>query len=407
MAVKFTKLTRVALRQLSVGQKLVEQGIEFERLPNGDGRYSVNVMVENQRIHRVIGKESDGTTRTQAEEFVEKIKRDAREGRLNLPKGRKIGFTVTEAARAYLDKLKQEGGRNLGAKTQQIDKTLIPLLGNLVLHKVTGSDIECYKKTRLETGVQQSTVNRELATVSHLFSKALEWGWLESKPLVKKFKENASKITYLTVEQADRLLQAAKADQNSQVYLFILIGLETGMRRMEILSIKREHIDLERKIIHIPQAKAGMRQQPMTSRLAGFLAEHLKSADTEQVWLFPATKNNSASGHTMWIEKAFRRVVEAAGMNPKEILRHTLRHTAITHLVQAGIDLPTVKRISGHKTLQMVERYSHQNGAHIQAAMDKLEARYKRVEEGGLVGESPLLSTILPIKIGTGLKSVN
>ncbi len=52
------------------------------------------------------------------------------------------------------------------------------------------------------------------------------------------------------------------------------------------------------------------------------------------------------------------------------------RHTAITHLVQAGIDLPTVKRISDHKTLQMVEHYSHQNGSHIQAAMDKLQNRY-------------------------------
>src|SRR5579872_7202068 len=82
----------------------------------------------------------------------------------------------------------------------------------------------------------------------------------------------------------------------------------------------------------------------------------------------------------MNIEKAFRRVVQNAGMDPKEVVRHTLRHTAITHLVQAGIDLPTVKRISGHKTLQMVERYSHQNGTHIQAAMDKLEERYKNLE---------------------------
>jgi site-specific recombinase XerD len=55
---------------------------------------------------------------------------------------------------------------------------------------------------------------------------------------------------------------------------------------------------------------------------------------------------------------------------------HTLRHTAITHLVQAGVDLPTVKRISGHKTLIMVERYAHQNGAHMHAAMDRLETRY-------------------------------
>ena len=68
---------------------------------------------------------------------------------------------------------------------------------------------------------------------------------------------------------------------------------------------------------------------------------------------------------------------EISGLDPDQILRHTLRHTAITHLVQAGVDLPTVKRISGHKTLAMVERYAHANGAHIQAAMDKLQARLR------------------------------
>ena len=57
-----------------------------------------------------------------------------------------------------------------------------------------------------------------------------------------------------------------------------------------------------------------------------------------------------------------------------------MRHTAITHLVQAGVDLPTVKRISGHKTLAMVEKYAHQNGAHIQTAMDKLESRIQAVK---------------------------
>jgi hypothetical protein len=41
------------------------------------------------------------------------------------------------------------------------------------------------------------------------------------------------------------------------------------------------------------------------------------------------------------------------------------------------VDLPTVKRISGHKTLIMVERYAHANGEHIKAAMDKLENRYR------------------------------
>ena len=54
-----------------------------------------------------------------------------------------------------------------------------------------------------------------------------------------------------------------------------------------------------------------------------------------------------------------------------------MRHTAITHLVQAGVDLPTVKHISGHKTLAMVERYAHQSGTHIAEALEKLDARYR------------------------------
>ena len=83
----------------------------------------------------------------------------------------------------------------------------------------------------------------------------------------------------------------------------------------------------------------------------------------------------------MDVRKAFVRCVVAAGLDPTQLVRHTLRHTAITHLVQAGVDLPTVKRISGHKTMAMVERYAHQSGPHIAEALEKLESRYR--EEAG------------------------
>ncbi len=151
------------------------------------------------------------------------------------------------------------------------------------------------------------------------------------------------------------------------------------MRKMEILSIRLEHIYISRQIIFIPKAKAGAREQPITRTLAEFLGQQLTQAKSDQIWMFPS--ETSASGHVISIEKAFRRVVVAAGLNPKEVLRHTLRHTAITHLVQAGVDLPTVQRISGHKTMQMVVRYSHQNGEHIKSAMEKLEDRYRNNKE--------------------------
>ena len=212
--------------------------------------------------------------------------------------------------------------------------------------------------------------------LSHLFNSAIEWGWMDRRPAkIKRFQEGQGRITYLTTEQIARLVECAKADASPIIYPFIIIGLETSMRKMEILSIRREHVDIQRRVIFIPKAKAGAREQPITQHLADFLAGYMSALPQGSPWLFPSP--GAALGHVMEIRKPFRRVVEAAGLDPDQVVRHTLRHTAITHLVQAGVDLPTVKRISGHKTLAMVERYAHQNGEHIQGAMDRLQSRLK------------------------------
>ena len=150
------------------------------------------------------------------------------------------------------------------------------------------------------------------------------------------------------------------------------------MRSSEILSINITNIDTEKKSIYIPQAKAGARVQPITKDLACYLTEYLKDISKEQVFLFASTKTQS--GHWNWPRTTFKKVVKLAGLNPEEITPHVLRHTAISHLVQAGVDLPTVQKISGHRTLDMVLRYSHQNSEHIQEAMDMLDNRYKKAE---------------------------
>lgn len=382
------------MRKLKPGDKMNEHGISFERLANNDGVFTVNVMVDGQRIHRVIGKESDGTTRTQAEEFIEKVRRDARDDRLALPRARKIALSFREGGEKYLHKLEEEGGKDIKAKRQRLNQHLVPFFGDLPLSKISTFDVERYKKQRsLETAVSggekqkpkdetklkntcKGTINRELAVLSHLFSKAVEWGWMQTRPAkINRYQEDQGRINYLTVDQIKRLIECAKQDQNFQVYPFIVIGLETSMRKTEILSIRREHVDLQRLTIFIPKAKAGMREQPITKSLGKFLEGYLAALPKGTPWLFPSI--SAKEGHTVDVRKAYRRVVEAAGLDPDEVVRHTLRHTAITHLVQSGVDLPTVMRISGHKTLIMVARYAHQNGAHIQAAMDKLEKRFK------------------------------
>lgn len=69
------------------------------------------------------------------------------------------------------------------------------------------------------------------------------------------------------------------------------------------------------------------------------------------------------------MDKPFRRAVVRTGLDPALVTPHVMRHTAITALVKAGIDLPTIQKISGHKTLSMVLRYSHVHALHIDQAI--------------------------------------
>jgi len=375
MAIKFFKLTRLNIRKLEKGGKICEHGIIFVRLKNGDGVFKINLSVDGVRIGRSVGKESAGVDREFVEAYIEKVKTESREGRLNLPKGRKNILTFKEASKKYLEKLELEGGNDMKMKKMRLNHNLIPFFKDKPLDKIAPFDQERFKKSRMDAGVKKSTINRDLAVLSHMFNKGIEWGWLQYAPCkIKLFKETEGRIIYLEPEQIERLLESAKNHQCPLIYLFIFIGINTAMRRMEILSLKLENINLEQKTIYIPHAKAGSRLQPITEGLRVYLKDYISTQVVEgQIWLFPS--NRAEGGHTVSIEKRYIEVVEKAGLNPKEILRHTLRHTAITHLVQDGVDLPTVKRISGHKTLAMVEKYSHQSGAHINKAMDRLDNR--------------------------------
>lgn len=382
MAKKFSKLTRLAMRQLQPGQTIYEHGILFERLPNGDGRFASEIMISGERIRRTIGKESEGVTREQAEEFIEQLRTDARHERLNLPKRRKVGIRFKEAAEKYIATLRETGGSDIERKSRRFELHLTPFFGARPLAKIDSDEIGRYKKQRAEQGASPATINRELAALSHMLGLAVDWKWIPGKPRIRRLAEGPGRIIYLTQEQALRLREVAAASDYPHVWLFIEVGIATSMRRSEILRIRVSDVDVARRIIYVPRAKAGPREQPITVYLAELLGKLLDGMKPDD-WLFPSSR--SGSGHMEWLETAFRTVVQQAGLDPAQVTRHTLRHTAITHAVQAGIDLTTVQRLSGHETLAMVARYSHQNGAHIQASMDRYEARIPPPQTPGTI----------------------
>ena len=165
MSLKFSNLTRNLVRTLEPGSKLTEHGITIERLSSGDLRYSVNVMVDGRRIHRVIGRESDGVTREQAERAIESLRTQAREQRLNLPKGRKAAPLFQQAAADYLARLEEEGGKAIQRKERHLSLRLVPFFSKLRLDAITGSETHRYARQRQSGGAKPVTCSPETRPV--------------------------------------------------------------------------------------------------------------------------------------------------------------------------------------------------------------------------------------------------
>ena len=134
---------------------------------------------------------------------MEKARTDAREARLNLSKGRKVTLSFKQAADAYLEKLEEEGGKDLVMKRRRFKYHLVPALGNRALAKITTFLVNRYKKDRLKEGGAPGTINRELAVLSHMFTKGVEWTWLDHRSAkIERLKEGDGRITFSLGNQA-------------------------------------------------------------------------------------------------------------------------------------------------------------------------------------------------------------
>lgn len=380
MALKFARLTRPAIRALEAGHRISEHGITAERQRNGDVRYSVNIMVDGQRIHRVVGRESEGVTREQAERAIESMRTKAREGRLDLPTGRKVHRSFADAATEYLTRIEHhpKHGRNYGPKKRHLMDRLGPYFKGQRPDKLTDFTIAHYVKHRREQGAATATINRELSTLSHFLNRCIEWKWMraDQKPKMPKGEEVRKKIVVLTDADKRALMQAAIADQDPLTWLFTAIAMGTGMRHSEILRIRWDDIDLANRRIYIAKAKAGQREQPIPPSLATLLQKEHAQLGEPAGWLFPTTRNDAKHPNRQQMSEQFRRAVTRAKLDPAKVTPHVMRHTAITGLIKEGVDLPTVQRISGHKTLAMVLRYTHLSDDHIDQSVAKLDAAF-------------------------------
>jgi len=380
MARGFERLTRPAIRKLKIGERITEHGITAERLSDGDLRYSVNVMIDGVRVHRVIGRASADVTRTQAEAFITKTQSDAREGRLSLPRGRKTALTFTKAAKLYLGAEKEVGAKDLVSKEGHLRLHLEPYFGSMRVERISKFTVEKFRNDMLRRGHKLGTVNRVLSTYRHMGNRLADQGKVPSPfPMIKLKEPDNRRNRVLTHDEEDALLKAASMDSNPYSWLFIQIGLSTGLRHSEILFARFDGFDHVRRRLRVRVKGGRIREQPLSTKITHVLLREREMTDDPEAWVFPS--NRSASGHIEDMKTAFRRCVVRAGLEPSEIVPHTMRHTAITNLAATGADIPTIQEFSGHLNLKMVMRYAHARDRRVDMAVDEMEMAKTKDEQ--------------------------
>jgi len=218
---------------------------------------------------------------------------------------------------------------------------------------LNSSRIAKYRDGRLQE-VSPSTVIRELAYFSSIINHARrEWDINITNPvlLVRKPPSPQGRNRVLTHEEESRLLHACTPQANRNIYTrpFVILALETAMRRGELLGLKWIDIDFNKKTAFILLTKNGeSRTVPLSSRAIATLHTLPRSIDGRVIPVnFPALETN------------FKRARERADLSDVRI--HDLRHTAITRIAKKLPNLIELSAVSGHKSLTMLKRYYHPN----------------------------------------------
>ncbi len=224
--------------------------------------------------------------------------------------------------------------------------------------------------TRIKKKRSPATVNRYLAALSHCFTIAMkEWGWVEDNPLrkVTKPKESRGRVRFLSDEEREGLLKACKESPNHFLYPIVVLALSTGARKGEILSIRLNQIDLERGTITFFETKNNeIRVVPLVEHASEVVKELIKIRRINTNLLFPGSDPKKPID----IRHPWKEALKKAKIEDYRF--HDNRHSAASYLAMSGATLTEIAEVLGHKTLQMVKRYSHLSEQHTSKIVAKM-----------------------------------
>ena len=232
-------------------------------------------------------------------------------------------------------------------------KCLDKFFGEVTLARINSEMVARFRDERLSLNLSGATVIKDLNTLSHIIDTAIkEWGlYIPQNPVknIRKPRVNNSRSRRLSYEE-EIILLAKCREHSLMMESVVILAIETAMRLGEIINLNWSDIDMERQIATLLHTKNGeVRQVPLSnSAIASVRTLPRHIASLKVFWRWKAVSS---------FESSWQRVLAKSEI--KNFRFHDLRHEATSRLFEMNLNMMEVSTITGHKTLQMLKRYTH------------------------------------------------
>lgn len=224
-------------------------------------------------------------------------------------------------------------------------------IAELTVGRLTVTHVASYRDERLRT-VSAPTVRRELVILRHCLVLAKrEWSMGVMFDPIRALTSPPSaphRERRVTSEELQRLAEALKTGRNAIMVSVLRLAIVTGMRRSELLSLTWRHVDIKRSLAFLPDSKNGHARHVPLSPMACQILNMLPGGAADKAVL-PISANA--------LRLSWERLKRRACID--NLRFHDLRHEAISRFFEAGLSVPEVSLISGHRDPRMLLRYTH------------------------------------------------
>ncbi len=389
MRAKITKRSIEAIRPGSRDQFLWDSqlpGFGCKITPRGRRVYIAQTRV-NGKIRRVSIGQHGPLTPTEARKQAEAALRGMRAGQNPTAEKRakREALTVAELWKRFLAEHGQVHKKERSWKEDRriYKHDIEKQLGGQRVDEVSRTDIGKLLQKMKDTPV---AANRTLALLKTMFNLAeREWGLrpLGTNPCqaIKRFKETPRR-RYLSPDELGRLGDAlTKVERTgtdeAQAVAAIQLLILTGARKNEILSLRWEHVDLERGYLRLADSKTGAKDIPLNSPAAEIL-EKLAQHCNGSPWVIQGPQ----PGNRRWtIQREWNAIRAQAKFQDVHI--HDLRHSFASVAVGANVSLPVLGNLLGHGSSVTTERYAHLADDPLRKATDEIGSRLAEALDSG------------------------